>query len=102
MKNLIRMAKDGTIKQMVKELSWVAGWGKQYIAQILLYVLIGIFSTALGLTASVLGKNIIDTVTGFQTGRVVWIAAAYVVMQLTASATSSARRKSTRECPTSF
>lgn len=83
MKNLIRMAKDGTIKQMVKELSWVAGWGKQYIAQILLYVLIGIFSTALGLTASVLGKNIIDTVTGFQTGRVVWIAAAYVVMQLT-------------------
>ena len=77
------MVKDGSLKQMVRELVWVAGYGKHYIGEMILYVLIGVVSTALGLTASVLGKNIIDIVTGFQMGKVLWLAVTYVIMQLT-------------------
>lgn len=83
-KKLIRKIKDGTASQILGELRWVGSYSRRYLWAIGWYILLGILGTAIGLTVSVLSKDIIDIVTGFQTGQVVQIAVAYVVLQLVA------------------
>lgn len=83
-KRLLRKMKDGTAAQILQELRWIAGYGRQYVWAIVWYILLGVLGTALGLAASVISKDIIDIVTGHQQGLVVQAAVAYVVMQLTA------------------
>ena len=82
-KRLIQKIKDGTILQILQELRWISGYGRRYIWAIVWYILLGIVGTALGLAASVVSKDIIDIVTGYQVGYALQAATLYVVMQLT-------------------
>ena len=83
MKKLIRKIKDGTLLQILQELQWISGYGHRYWWAIGWYILLGIIGTLITLTASIISKDIIDIVTGRQTGYVVQTAIAYVAMQLT-------------------
>ena len=83
MKRLIRKIKDGTVSQILQELRWIGTYGRRYFWAILWYILLGILGTGVTLAASVLSKNIIDIVTGHQTGKALYAAVIYVVMQLT-------------------
>ena len=78
MKKLIQKFRDGTIKEMLDELCWMQRYSKQYSWAIAWYVFVGIISSIVGLIASVLSKNIIDIVTGFQYGQILWVAITYV------------------------
>ncbi len=69
-------------QQICKEFRWIAGYARQYVWQMVWYVCVGLVSTGMGLAASVLGKNLIDTVTGQRVGQIPWIVAAYVILQL--------------------
>ena len=82
MKKLIQKIKDGTAAQILKELRWISGYGRQYFGVILWNIFLGIIGTVLGLAASIVSKNLIDIVTGYQTGYIIWAAVAFVVMQL--------------------
>ena len=82
MKKLIQKFRDGTIKEMLDELCWMQRYSKQYSWAIAWYVFVGIISSIVGLIASVLSKNIIDIVTGFQYGQILWVAITYVAMKL--------------------
>ena len=82
-KRLIQKIKDGTILHILQELRWISGYGRRYIWAIVWYILLGIVGTALGLAASVVSKDIIDIVTGYQVGYALQAATLYVVMQLT-------------------
>ena len=68
MKKLIQKIKDGTAAQILKELRWISGYGRQYFWVILWNIFLGIIGTVLGLAASIVSKNLIDIVTGYQTG----------------------------------
>ena len=83
MKKLIRKFKSDTFADVLRELRWISGYGRRYLWAIGWYILLGIIGTVFTLGASILSKDIIDIVTGYQTGYVVRTAIIYVIMQLT-------------------
>ena len=79
LKKMLQMDSPGKI---YAELRWIAGYARHYTWQMVWYVVIGLVGMAMGLAASVLGKNLIDTVTGQRMGQIPWIVTAYVLLQL--------------------
>ncbi len=61
--------KDGTFSEIIDDWRWILGYSRRYKLAILFYTLLGIFSTSLGLVASVAGKYAIDIITGYQTSK---------------------------------
>lgn len=82
MKKMIKKMKNSPAGEILQELRWISGYGRKYLWAIGWYIFLGVLGTALGLTASVISKDVIDIVTGHQTGYVVWAAVAFVSMQL--------------------
>ena len=70
------------LNRILPQLRWMAGYSRRYGWVVVWHILLGLLGTAMGLAASVVGKNIIDTVTGYQTGAVLTIAVWYVGFQL--------------------
>lgn len=66
---LLRRRKDGSLGEVWEDWKWIFGYSRRYWKSILLYVLLGIAGTSLGLVSSVAGKYTIDIITGFQTSR---------------------------------
>ena len=89
-KRLIQKIKDGTALQILQELRWIGSYAHRYFWAIGWYILLGIVGTVITLAASVISKDIIDIVTGHQTGYVVRAAVVYVAMQLTTIALKAA------------
>ncbi len=59
--------KDGTFHEILDDWRWIFSYSKRYKGAILFYVLLGVFSTSLGLVASVASKYMVDIITGYQT-----------------------------------
>lgn len=59
--------KDGTIREVIDDWKWIFTYSRRYWKAIVFYLLLGIFSTTLGLVSSVMGKELIDIITGIQT-----------------------------------
>ena len=89
-KTLIQKIKDGTALQILREMGWIGRYSCRYLWAIGWYILLGFLGTIIALAASVLSKNIIDIVTGFQAGQAVQTAVVYVVLQLTTIILSAA------------
>lgn len=70
-KALIQRWKDGTFGEIIDDWRWIFSYSMKYKGAILLYTLMGIVSTSLGLISSVASKYTIDIVTGYQTNRFV-------------------------------
>ena len=61
--------RDGTFHEILEDWRWIVHYSKRYRRAIVFYTLLGVFSTALAMVASVAGKEVIDIITGFQTAR---------------------------------
>lgn len=66
---LIQRWKNGTFGEILEDWRWIFSYSLKYKGAILLYTLLGIASTSLGLVGSVASKYTIDIVTGYQTNR---------------------------------
>lgn len=64
--------------KIFNEWIWMYQYVKRYWLQILIYTLLGMTGTIFGLLSSVVSKNLIDAVTGFNTDSIGWAAALYV------------------------
>ena len=63
----LRMSlKDGTFKEILDDWRWIFTYSKRYKGAILYYIFLGVFSTSLGLVASVASKYMVDIITGYQ------------------------------------
>ena len=63
---LIDRWKDGTFGEIIDDWKWIFTYSAKYKGAILFYVLLGMFSTCLGLVSTVAGKYMIDIITGFR------------------------------------
>ena len=54
--------KKGTFREMLRDWKWILGFARGHWGMILLYTLLGLFSTALALVSSVIGKLLIDLI----------------------------------------
>lgn len=76
-----RLTKD-SIEEVLAELKWINRYGIRYKWSIVWYIALGIIGIIVGYGASILSKQIIDVVTGFQTASALPLLIGYVVMRL--------------------
>ena len=61
---LYRRWKEGTFGEIIEDWKWIFSYSARYKGTIIFYTLLGIFSTSLGLVASIASKYLIDIITG--------------------------------------
>lgn len=81
--------KDGSARELLTELRWIAGYSMRYKAAMVWYIFLGVFGIAMSLYAGVVSKRIIDAVTGYRYTGLRAAAAAYITMQLLRVVSSS-------------
>ncbi|MBR1733242.1 MAG: ABC transporter ATP-binding protein [Alloprevotella sp.] len=64
---LIRRWKEGTLREMVDDWRWIFSYSKRYKGGILYYMVLGFLGSTLGLVSGIVGKYLIDIVTGYKT-----------------------------------
>ena len=75
---LIARWKDGTFSEIIDDWKWIFSYSARYKFAIVFYVLLGIFSTTLGLVSSVAGKYLIDIITGYKVEKLALLAVVMV------------------------
>lgn len=78
----VNKIKDGSLKEMYNEFSWMFSYAKNYKKEIILYTLLGIVSTVMTLLGSVASKELINIVTGVQKNRALEMAIVMISMAL--------------------
>ncbi|MBR4889486.1 MAG: ABC transporter ATP-binding protein [Clostridia bacterium] len=68
--------------RMLREARWLLGYSLRFWKVILLYIVLGIVGTAMGLGASIASKQLIESVTGIQASSAIAAAVGMVVLQL--------------------
>lgn len=82
MKRLLRLIRSQSLKEMVREYTWLSQYSLHYKKEVLWYIFVGILGTVVSLSGSLLSKYIIDAVTGFNTRGIVAAVVFFVLMQL--------------------
>lgn len=67
-------------KEIRKEAAWMMKYAKRYWGAIVLYCVIGIVGTLMGLAGSIMSKYLIDTVTGYDTKAIGWVVTLMLLM----------------------
>lgn len=63
--------KAGTLREILADWRWIFAYTRRYWKAVVLYIILGVVSTTLGLAGSVAGKYVIDIITGFETDKLV-------------------------------
>lgn len=79
---LRRKIKDGSARELLSELRWIADYAMRYKGAMVWYVCLGILGVGMSLYAGVVSKRIIDAVTGYRYTPLRIAAASYIAMQL--------------------
>lgn len=67
-KHYINRIKEGKLKEMMSCLKWIYGYGKKHIHLIVIYTLIGLSGIVISLFSSLVSRDLVDVITGHQTG----------------------------------
>lgn len=80
LRKIRKKIKSGALREFYHEAVWVWGYIRRYRWAVGIYILLGLFSTLMGLGTSVASKYLIDAVTGYKTGTIGVAAAAMAGM----------------------
>lgn len=72
----------GKLSEILRELRWIYGYGLKYRKSVFWYICLGVVGTVLALAGSIVSKNIIDAVTGYNAGSLMTAIAAYAFFQI--------------------
>ena len=81
-KKVIKKIQDGMLQEMWIEAKWMWQYIRRYKFAVFFYLILGIFSTLMGLAGSVLSKYLIDAVTGVDKNNIGIIIVGIVSMAL--------------------
>ena len=91
---LIAKLTDGTPQKMLTQLHWIYQYGRRYWKAMILYTVLGVAGTGISLVSSFISKDLVDIITGHQTGELLRTFAAMIgfsmVNVIVAQATSYA------------
>lgn len=71
MKHVAHRIQDGTLKDMFSQTKWIYQYARRYWLAIIFYTLIGLIGTVVSLGSSLVSKDLVDIITGHQTGALV-------------------------------
>ncbi len=63
--------KEGMLKDMIRQTNWIYQYARHYWLAMIFYTALGLFGTVVGLGSSVVSKDLVDIITGHQTGKLV-------------------------------
>jgi ATP-binding cassette subfamily B protein len=63
--------KEGMLKDMIRQTKWIYQYARHYWLAMIFYTVLGLFGTVVGLGSSVVSKDLVDIITGHQTGKLV-------------------------------
>ncbi len=63
--------KSGRLREMWKQTVWIYHYARRYWLAMVFYTLLGVFGTVVSLAASMVSKELVDIITGHETGMVV-------------------------------
>ncbi len=67
----IKRIKDGRLLEMWKQTKWIYQYGKKHWKAMVFYTLLGMTGTVVSLVSSLISKDLVDIITGYETGRLV-------------------------------
>ncbi len=67
----VKRIKEGRLKEMGAQIRWIYGYGRRHWKAIILYTLLGMTGTVISLISSFVSKDMVDIVTGKQTGALI-------------------------------
>ena len=70
--------KQGTFKKMWTQTVWIYQYGHRYWKAMVLYTLLGLMGTGVSLISSLISKDLVDIITGHQTGQLLSTFAAMI------------------------
>lgn len=70
--------KSGTLQKMWRQTLWIYKYAKNHWKSMILYTLLGLTGTGVSLASSLISKNLVDIITGHQTGKVLSTFAAMI------------------------
>lgn len=66
----IKRIKEGRLKEMRLQTKWIFSYSKKYVWQMLFYTALGMVNTVVSLLLGLVSKDLVDIITGHQTGEV--------------------------------
>lgn len=67
----IKRIKEGRLKEMWLQTRWIYQYARHYWKAMIFYTLLGMLSTVISLLTSLVSKNLVDIITGHETGMVI-------------------------------
>lgn len=74
--------KQGTLRKMWAQSKWILLYGRRYWKAMVLYTLLGIAGSGVSLISSLISKDLVDIITGHQTGKLLATFAAMIGFSL--------------------
>lgn len=71
LKFIIGRIRAGRLQEMWKQTIWIYQYGRKYWLVMLFYTLLGMVSTVIALLTSLVSRDLVDIITGHQTGQVI-------------------------------
>lgn len=78
----IKRIKEGRLKEMWKQTKWIYQYARKYRKAMLFYTLLGMTGTVISLLSSMVSKDLVDIITGHETGLVVQTFATMIGLQI--------------------
>ncbi len=82
--------KQGTLRKMWAQSKWILQYGRRYWKAMVLYTLLGIAGSGVSLISSLISKDLVDIITGHQTGKLLATFAAMIGFSLANTLVSQA------------
>ncbi|HKM35664.1 MAG TPA: ABC transporter ATP-binding protein [Lachnospiraceae bacterium] len=67
-RHYLQQIKNGRLQQMLYQLKWIYKYSQKHVFAIIIYTLIGLSGTVVSLFSSLVSKDLVDIVTGHNTG----------------------------------
>ena len=87
-KGYVTAIKNGRLKELREETKWIYGYGKRHVLSIAFYTALGMTSTVVALFSSLVSRDLVDIVTGHQTGELLKTFISIIAAQLVGVAVS--------------
>lgn len=71
LKQIKKRIREGILQDMLRQTRWIYDYARHYWWAMILYTALGLTGTILGLGSSIVSKNLVDIITGHETGELI-------------------------------
>ena len=75
---IMKHLRQGSLQKVWKQTIWIYQYGRRYWKSMILYTLLGVMGSCVSLASSLISKDLVDIITGHQTGRLLSTFAAMI------------------------